>query len=387
MSNCPYCGPKTIPHFPNWAESSLSIFLSPFDNFVLGSSIHWLINQITRPLSLPFVNFLIKTKIAKLNPNLEKIDNPRIKVLWEEANRRDIKMQSLDIFGKNIDYYFADIKGKTIIFNGLPRPPHLSGRGLWWMDDKKILKAKLQKHNLPTPKGKSFSRFKPLLQYFRQLQKPIVIKPRVGSRGRHTTTHIHTEKDLEKAFKIAKQLCYWVIVEEHLTGPVYRGTVVGSKLIGVLGGDPPNITGDGKNSIRELIKIKNLKKPEEVKDFRISPITPEFLYRQGLNLESILEKNRSVDLTEKIGVNYGGTSFEVFPETHPDFKTALEKAAQVVGDSILGFDFIAENITKSPDEQRWGIIECNSLPFINLHHDSLIGTPINAAGYIWDLWA
>lgn len=385
MSNCPYCGPKSIPHFSNWLESSLGIFLSPLDNLVLGSSVHWILSRLFRPLAIPFTKLLIFLKIARLNPDFEKA-NPRIQVLAEEAKKRGIEMQSLDVFDKNIDYYLARLKNKTIIFNGLPRPPHLSGRGLWWMDDKKILKTKLQINSLPTPQGQSFTRLAPALKYFKKLPKPVVAKPRVGSRGRHTLTHIRTEKDFKHAFKIAKQLCYWVVIEEHLAGPVYRGTVVGGKLIGVLGGSPPQITGDGKHSIQKLIEIKNQTKPASVKDFRISETTPEFLNRLGYTLESVLENKKTIDLTEKIGVNYGGSSFEITPETHPGFKIMLEKAAVIINDSILGFDFIAPNIQKSPEEQKWGIIECNSLPFINLHHDPLIGKPINAAGYIWDLW-
>ena len=384
MSNCPYCGPKTISHFSAWLESSFSILLSPLDNLILGGSIHTLINKISRPLALPFLKFLKSIGVVKFNPNIEKVENHRIQVLHEEAKRRDIKMQSIDVFGKNIDYYLAKIKSKTIIFNGIPRPPRKNYKGLWWMDDKKILKDKLVSAGIPTPKGESFSNFFPLLNYFNQLQKPVVIKPRLGSRGRHTTTHIQNENELKKAFKIAKQLCHWVVIEEQLSGPVYRGTVIGGKIIGVLGGDPPKITGDGKRAIKELIEIKNKNKSEGVKDFKTSPTTPEFLARLGYHLESVLERDQIIDLTEKIGVNYGGTSFEVFTKTHPDFKAYLEKAAAVIDDPILGFDFIAEDITKPSETRKWGIIECNSLPFINLHHDPLIGIPINAAGFVWE---
>ncbi len=62
----------------------------------------------------------------------------------------------------------------------------------------------------------------------------------------------------------------------------------------------------------------------------------------------------------------------------------LEKAARVVDDPVLGFDFISLDITRDPDTVRWGIIECNAMPFINLHHDPLEGKPVNVAGLLWD---
>ena len=51
----------------------------------------------------------------------------------------------------------------------------------------------------------------------------------------------------------------------------------------------------------------------------------------------------------------------------------------------VGFDFIIPNISKSWQEQKCGFIEVNSLPFINLHHDPLLGQPINVAAKVWDM--
>ena len=175
-----------------------------------------------------------------------------------------------------------------------------------------------------------------------------------------------------------------MIIEEHLEGSVYRGTVIDGKLVGVLGGDPPRITGDGKYSINELIKIKNENKIVGVSDFEIKDATHEFLKRQGYNIGTILLEGQTIDLTEKIGVSYGGMSVEVTDITHPEIKKALEHAGRVVNDPILCFDFIIKDVTLDPKEQKWGIIECNAVPFINLHHDPMIGKPVNVAGKVWD---
>ena len=220
------------------------------------------------------------------------------------------------------------------------------------------------------------------MQAFNLLEKPVIVKPRAGSRGRHTTTFVYTKEDLEKAFRIAKQLCHWVIVEEHLFGDVQRGTLVGGKLVGVLGGSPPRVTGDGVHTIAELIRLRDQVRPEKVKDTKINPF---FMERQNLSLDTILENGRSVELSEKVGVNYGGTSYDCTKETHPDTKAMLVEAAKVLDVSIIGLDFIVPDITKSYKEQKSGIIECNGAPFIQLHHDPLIGESINAAKYVWDL--
>ena len=92
-----------------------------------------------------------------------------------------------------------------------------------------------------------------------------------------------------------------------------------------------------------------------------------------------------INLSEKIGVNYGGSSSEDFEICHPDNKQLFVRAAKVLGDPVVGFDFIIADITKSWKEQKSGFIEVNSLPFINLHHDPLLGRPRNVAAPVWDM--
>jgi cyanophycin synthetase len=318
----------------------------------------------------------------KMNDDIEKAPGLRGKVLWQEAQRRGIPMQSLIFCGKYIDGYEVRVGEKKINFAGLPRLPQ--GSSQWWIDDKAELKKMLQKAGVPVPRGGSFTRFKPLLARFRTLEKPVIIKPRLGSRGRHTTTNISTEEDLKKAYDCAKQLCHWVVMEEHLVGSVYRGTVIDGALVGVLRGDPPRITGDGVKTIAQLVDSKNEHRPKQVSPVVLTSAHEEFLRRMGYTFTSVLPAGLTIDILEKIGISYGGYSVEVTAKTHPETKRYLSLAGQVINDPIAGFDFIIQDIEKSPDEQKWGIIECNGLPFINLHHFPVEGEPVNVASAVWD---
>jgi cyanophycin synthetase len=327
---------------------------------------------------------LRRVGVVKNNMDPAAAPSSRGAVLMEEAIRRGIPIRNLVVAGRPVDWYEAFIRGRRVMFEGLPRP--IRTASLAWLDDKLLLKRTLESAGIPVPHGGSFSRWEDARERFKTLQKPVIVKPRLGSRGRHTTTFVHTEEQLAHAFRTAKQLCHWVIMEEHLTGSVYRGTVIGGKLAGVLAGDPPRITGDGVHTVEELVALKNASKPSGITDALITPATQPFLERQGLSLQHILPAGITIDLTEKIGVNYGGASREVTDETHEEIKKVMEAAGRVVNDPIIGFDFIIENISADPAEQHWGIIECNGVPFINLHHDPLMGTPRNVAKDVWDLW-
>lgn len=72
------------------------------------------------------------------------------------------------------------------------------------------------------PQGGFARTFEEAKRIFDRIQKPVIVKPRLGSRGRHVVTYVRNHDDLRHAFKIARQLCLWVIVEEQIIGPVYR---------------------------------------------------------------------------------------------------------------------------------------------------------------------
>ncbi len=327
---------------------------------------------------------LLKFGVVTINTDITKAASYRGKVLWEEATRRGIPMHNFFTLGKATDIYEATVKGRRLFFTGLPRPSATKTGSEWWLDDKWILKQKLMAANLPVARGGAFTRFAPMLELFHKLEKPVIVKPRIGSRGRHTSTQITTEEQLRNAFVSAKQLCYWVVMEEHLFGPVDRGTMIDGKLAGVLAGFPPRVTGDGIHTITELIEIKNTNRPATISAVTVHQQHLNFLARQNLTLESVIPAGQAIDLLHNIGISYGGNSAEVTGVTHPEIKRILEQAAAVVGDPIIGFDFIIGDRSKSPHDQKWGIIECNGTPFINLHHDPIEGPPVNVAAKVWD---
>lgn len=386
MNKCYYCGNNPIPHtitkVNDWF-SSINNPLVSLGSSPLGTGLDYLFAFIIPPL----VALADAIGFIRLSDDIEKANNGRSKVIWEEAKERGVVMEQITIFGRPLDLYRATLpSGRKIVFESLPMPISKKTPALTWLDDKLKLKKVLEKNKIPAPRGGVHTRFSTMLNMFNELSKPVIVKPALGSRGRHTTTFIYTEEQLKKAFDIAKQIAHRLVIEEHLIGPVYRGTVVDGVIRGVLRGDPPRITGDGKSTIAELIEIKNQIKHERMKDFKITPLTEPFLARNNYTLETILPKGKTIDLTEKIGLSYGGFAAEELPICHPKTKATLEGAAKAVDFPLIGFDFIIEDITRDPDTQRWGIIEGNSLPFIDLHHHPAEGEAINVAKYVWDWW-
>jgi D-alanine-D-alanine ligase-like ATP-grasp enzyme len=329
--------------------------------------------------------------LVRYNGNdITKAPTGRSKIIWEEAIKRNIPMEQVIMFGKPIDYYRAKIdtkrNGKWFYFQSLPVPPALPQGGYKWLDDKFVLLKRLREADIPAPATEKITTWKKAVNAFGGMQKPVIIKPKFGSRGRHTTTNIKTEQELKQAFSLARQITPWMVLQEHLEGSVCRATVINGELVGFFRADSPQVTGDGIKNIRELILEKNKTRNEKLSEILINDDLLNFIERQNYALESILPKNQVVNLSAKTGRMYGGYTREMLSEIHPKIHSIFKKAGELVEAPVAGFDLIIEDPTKDPDLQHWGIIECNSLPFLDLHYFALEGTPIHLGANVWDLW-
>jgi len=332
-------------------------------------------------LTMPIVGIL------RWSGDIEKAVTGRSKLIWEEARKRNIEMQQAIMFGKPIELYRANIHGKNHFFPSIPIPPHLPQAGYSWLDDKLRLSEELRTAGIPSPRSILVPIFGDNAKIIlRELSTPIIVKPKDGSRGRHTTTNIRTEQEFKRALTLGRKISLFLLAQEHLMGSVYRATVVDGKLVGFFRADSPQVMGDGVKNIRELIEEKNKILHERLSPMIVNDDLLSFIERQGYDLESIPGKKMQVNLSAKTGRMYGGYTKEMLPEVHSKMHTIFEKVAKVVNVPVAGFDLIIENPSEDPDSQRWGIIECNSLPFIDLHCFPLEGNPINVAKHVWDLW-
>ncbi len=390
--SCPDCGNAPVNHTIEWTSNVLSVIVEPLS---------YPMERIWRaiePVVGPFLSDTISPILFKVftTVGLGKITyapnektGGRARILWEEAIRRGIDMYEFHLFGIGQELFVATYNGKTKCFEGLPRPGAKDSPGLAYMDDKEIVRERFAAGGIPVARGGVAMREHSAKKLFKTLRTPVVVKPEIGSRSRHTTTHIMTETEVVSAFDKAWQLCPWVIIEEEDVGFVYRGTVIGGKLFAVLRREPPMVIGDGVHTIAELVALENKNPRRDGKIFHTLTIDEDAkaeLARQKISLEDIPAEGASVMLSQKASRGLGGGATDVTDTTHPDNKKMLEDAVAILQDPLVGIDFIIPDVTKSWKEQeRCGIIECNSMPFIDLHEFPLIGEPRNAAVALWDI--
>ncbi|MBI3888512.1 hypothetical protein HY311_01830 [Candidatus Nomurabacteria bacterium] len=387
MKHCKDCEPAQESHLVAYTSVVLGWIDEPIFDF-MERIFKNTAENISDKTTLPFFNLMVSLGLGKFSLEPGAKDTWRTKCFWDEATRRNIKMKEFHL-GPIQDGFVAKHQKETIIFDGLPRPDAKDSPALKWMDDKGIMKIKFLKEGLPVADGGVAWTTAGALKIFNRLQKPVITKPNLGSRSRHTTIHINTPEELIVGFKKARKLSPLIVIEEELTGALFRGTLVGEKLVGVVRRDQPAVVGDGKHTLQELLDEENKRAERGGPIFHKILIDKEAnaeLDRQNVKLSDVIEKDKVVTFSQKTSRGCGGTTTEVTDITHPENMAMLEHVAKFLDDSLIGVDFIMQDITKSwKDQPHSGIIECNSLPFIDLHHYPLFGKPNNVAGHLWNL--
>lgn len=388
---CPDCGPATVSHVvERW-----SVWID-----ILFSYITWPPRKIYEGIR-PFFAWLRPGRMAPtffyicaglgLGNIVKRADdksNWRTKVIWEEAERRGIVMQEFRPFGLPRDILFATYGNDTQLFDGLPRPRNARDTSINWMDDKGVILKKFRHAGVPVPRGGSARTWRQAEKIFNAVGTTVIVKPAIGSRSRHTYLGITDLASLRKAFIKAKQLSPYVVVEEELSGFVFRITLIGGQLAGVMRREPPHVMGDGKHTVRELAETENKNPLRHGPIFHELPLDGEdtvaILKEQSLSMTSVPEKGRMVILHPKVSRAYGASTTEI-EDIHPENKKMFLKIGAVLDDPLVGVDFMIPDMARPWQEQKCGVIECNSLPFIDLHHYPLKGPARNVAAMVWDL--
>ncbi|MDO8604651.1 MAG: hypothetical protein Q7K40_04655 [bacterium] len=387
---CVECGEINATHGVTYVDVLIKIiFGKVFSNLLFLEPTVFKMNSLIMSFEPHIFSALVRTGVAKKQTEPDHETQLLAQMLWAEAKARGIVVWELRLFRLARNFFLAEFKnGKRITFEGIPLPVKKS-TGAWWIDDKAILKKEFQSRGLTVAKGGSVSSKKSALELFRKLDVPVIVKPRKGSGSRHTTLHITDEAELLRAFAVAKQVSPSVIIEEEIEGSVYRATVVDGKLVATLRRDPPCVVGDGTSTILELVRRANehpARSGPYFSKIKLDDSATTELKWQGHVPKDILPKGRRVTFHQKVNWSVGGTTADVTEEVHADNIALFERTAEVLNAPIVGIDFIIADISRSwKDQERCGIIECNSMPFFDNHHLPFEGKPRNVAGAIWDM--
>jgi cyanophycin synthetase len=311
---------------------------------------------------------------------------PSTAAVVEEAKRRGIPVRRLNNYslvqlglGKNLRRIQATLSDYT------------SSIAVEIAQDKDDTKRVLGNIGLPVPRGDVAQTIERAIDIVDEIGYPVILKPLDASHGRGISSRIDTEQALREAWEDAREFGRRIVVEQYSEGRDHRVLVINGKVVACAERIPARVVGDGTSTIAQLIEKENKDPRRGIGHTKTLTKLPSdsrtvlYLKQQGLTLESVLEKDRTVYLRGTANLSTGGTAIDRTEEMHPDNVTACEMAAGIIGLDIAGIDVLTSDISIPFRENGAVIIEVNAGPGIRMHTHPTEGTPRNVGAPIIDM--
>ena len=176
-----------------------------------------------------------------------------------------------------------------------------------------------------------------------KLEFPVVVKPSNGKKGKGVRTDIIDNKTLLEAINnLKKQNKNSIIIEEQASGKKYRIMILNDKFVYASENVKPIIIGDGVSSISQLIK----QFPEKNNTKPIFVINEDLIQQQGYKLNSVLENNKSLNVTNVVNISNGGKNKYIDEdEIHPTNSNLFRQINNILGLNFSGIDYMSDDLS------------------------------------------
>ncbi|HCX79949.1 MAG TPA: cyanophycin synthetase, partial [Firmicutes bacterium] len=239
--------------------------------------------------------------------------------------------------------------------------------------DKTLTKKILANALIPTPLGEIAQDEEDAVAIAREMGKTAVVKPCDGNQGKGVSLNLVREAQVRAAYKVAENYGSKVLVEEQIFGRHYRLLVVNNKVVAASERFPARVTGDGNNSIKDLIEIENrnpLRGEEHEKPLtriKVDQIVFNVLARQNLTMNYIPALGEVIDLRDNANLSTGGTAADVTDLVHQENIELACRIARLLCLDIAGIDIVTEDISQPLLAGKGAVIEVNAAPGIRMH--------------------
>lgn len=317
-------------------------------------------------------------------------------LIGEEAKKRGVKVEKIFPEGlyKKKSRLRLSYKGHVEIIIG-QRTSQTSVVAFWIQRDKHLAKHFLRQAGIETAEGEVFSvkNEKEIISYVKKIGFPLIVKQTSGTHGDLVFLNVDSEVAIKECIdKIAKQGKKNVLIEREFIGKEYRLFATKDKFVAGTFRIPANVVGDGKSSIKDLVKEKN-RDPrrsaghsKSLVRIKIDQLVKDYLQSQKLSLESVPSKGEKIYLRPNSNLSTGGDSIDMTDKIHPAVKELAVKAIKAIpGLAYGGVDYLTKDVTKAPSPDNYIIIEINDSPMISMHHVPYEGKPRDVAKEIIDM--
>ena len=301
---------------------------------------------------------------------------PSTKAIVDAAKARDIPWRRLQE-GRSLIQLGHGVKQRRIWTAETDRTGAIAE---YIAQDKDLTRSTLRRAGVPVPEGRIVNDPDDAWVAAEDYGCPVVVKPRDANHGRGVFIGMNTAEEVKSAFVEASKEGNGVIVERYLPGVDHRLLVIGGKLVAASRGEPAMVTGDGKQTIKELVESQLNSDPRRgthdsaawamIETVDWDPTVIADLLQQGHTTDSVPTAEERVLVSR-----FANPSVDITDEVHPSVRDHVSTAARVIGLDITGIDLVCRDISQPLEIQGGGIVEVNASPGLHGHLKPVVGTP------------
>ena len=196
---------------------------------------------------------------------------------------------------------------------------------------------------------------------------PVVIKPINGTFGIDVITNIDNKTELKESLDKFVGKYDWIMLEEQVLGDCYRVFVFNGKVIDVIKREKPYITGNGENTVDELIEKRNIEQ-KAMGLFETKNVSDLFLAKQGYKRGQIVNNDEKVYISNVINMHNGARISRIDVKTIPKINIEMFiNTNKVMGITCSGIDYMSDDITIPFTSKMGYVLEVNGTPDTEIH--------------------
>jgi len=200
-------------------------------------------------------------------------------------------------------------------------------------------------------------------RYARRLRFPVVVKPNSGSQG-SGIFFVQRKPEFYRAMRFIFRSDRIALVQRVVRGRDYRIVVLDNQVISAYERVALSVIGDGRSSIKTLLRKKQKGFTASSRDTRIKLDDIRISHKLGLQqlaLRSVPERGARIYLLDNANLSSGGDAYDVTKPIHPEFKKIAVKLTRDMGLRLCGVDLMVAGDIRHEPKKYW-VLEVNAAP-------------------------
>lgn len=296
-----------------------------------------------------------------MGPEAEERLNPYATIIIDEARRRGIHVEVQDAEGA---YFILTYGGRSIACRE-SLSDLTSAVAMSRCDDKRVTAKLLRGAGISTPEQRLADDPAESAAFLAE-HKAVVVKPARGEQGAGIAVDVRKPDVLRAAIKAARAVDSTVLLESFHAGDDLRVVVIDYKVVAAAVRRPPEIIGNGRDTIATLIKKLSRRRQAATQGESRIPMDEETrrcVEHAEFTLDTILEPGARLRVRKTANLHTGGTLHDVTDQLSQTLRDVSERAARTLDIPVVGLDYIVD----APDGEQYVVIEANERPGLANH--------------------